>query len=221
MSCGDRRPMGLVAVVLLTGCTAGQGPSRPAVVAATSAVSTDAPVLRPKPITATPTPVFAAPRDAARTPAATGDALLPPSFIDYTDPRVVADAYTRARGRYTWTDPAGYARAQTSAGLATPALVRRSAPTAAAVDRLVTAHESSGVTAVATTVAKPTAGQPAAGDTTVYITCSFTTAVTYRGMTRPDVESQVWELRLLRGPDGRWRVDAVTSAAAADPVDEH
>jgi len=209
---------GLVAALLLTSCAAGRDQASPAAPPTTPAAapSTDAPVPRASPITATPTPRVAAPTTAA--PAS--DVLLPPPAVDYGDPRAVADAYTRARGRYTWTDTAGYARAQTAAELATPTLAARSAPDPTAVDQLVTAQETSGVTAIATTPTGALAGQPPANDATTYVTCTFSTAVTYRGAAGPDVEDQVWTLRLQRGADSQWRVDAVTAATAADPVED-
>lgn len=193
--------MGTLAVSALAGCGG----------AATLSASRHMPPVASR---AAPTLNSLTPRDASVTQSTGMPVGAPPAAhrqrpavasVVPQDPLGVARGYVTARNTYRYDDVAGYSAALTVPGYATAAFAARSRPDAAALTRVRTAREVSTVQVVAVQVD----GEAPNTASTRYVEVSLTSTLTYRGDGSGRPQRQVWTLRLVQQPKGRWRVDGV------------
>lgn len=163
---------------------------------------------------AAPTLRSLTPRDSSVTQLAGRPAAAPPAAhrrrpavaaVVLQDPLGVARGYVTARNTYRYDDVAGYSAALTVPGYATAAFAARSRPDAAALTRVRTAREVSTVKVLTVQVD----GEAPNTATTRYVQVSFTSTLTYRGDGSGRPQRQVWTLRLVQQPHGRWLVDGI------------
>jgi len=121
------------------------------------------------------------------------------------DPLGVARGYVTARNTYRYDDVAGYSAALTATGRTTTGFAARSRPDAAALARVRMAQEASTVKVLTVRMD----GEAPNTATTRYVQVSFTSTLTYRGDGSGRPQRQVWTLRLVQQPHGRWHVDGV------------
>ncbi len=124
-------------------------------------------------------------------------------------PTVLAHDYVLARLTYRYDDPTGYAGALTAPAYATAAFAARSRPTAAELARVRLAQEVSTVRVLTAQVD----GEAPNTAATRYVDVTFLSSQAYRGDGSGRAQRQVWTLRLLRDPAGRWRVDGVPATS--------
>lgn len=147
-------------------------------------------------------------RDAARQHRRTAQALAISTArqVDYRDPLAVARGYVAARNSYRYDDVAGYRAALAAPAFTTPAFAARSAPSAAALIRLFTAHETSAVRIGGAELADEAPNSGSAR----YVVVTCTTTTTYRG--GGSTRLAAWTVRLVPVGPNHWRVDGVLSA---------
>jgi hypothetical protein len=163
---------------------------------------------------AAPTLRSLTPRDSSVTQLAGRPAGAPPAAhrqrpavasVVLQDPLGVARGYVSVRNTYRYNDVAGYSAALTATGWTTTGFAARSRPDAAALARVRMAQEVSTVKVVAVRMD----GEAPNTATTRYVQVSFTSTLTYRGDGSGRPQRQVWTLRLVQQPHGRWLVDGV------------
>lgn len=214
----------LAGSVAVSACSAQATPDTAAPAANTTTVATMPPASSRPPTAASffavtassqaaPTPVLSRPGDVTQHPAAS---LVPSrptgrsspasaAGVDYADPLGVAVRYVTRRLTYRYDDLAGYRAALTAPAFTTPTFAARSEPNGAALARVQTAQETSGVRVGAAEVE----GEAPNTATTQFVSVACTTTTTYRG--GGGTALATWTLRLVQAPPGQWRVDGVLS----------
>jgi len=154
------------------------------------------------------------PRDSSVTQSAGRPAGAPPAAhrrrpavasVVPQDPLGVARGYVTVRNTYRYDNVAGYSAALTATGWTTTRFAARSRPDAAALARVRMAQEVSVVKVLTVRMD----GEAPNTATTRYVQVSFTSTLTYRGDGSGRAQRQVWTLRLIQQPHGRWLVDGV------------
>jgi hypothetical protein len=148
-------------------------------------------------VTRTALPPVIAPR--------TSRAKTAASAVNHADPIAVAHIYVMVRLTYRFDDPAGYARAVLAPAYTTVAFAARSRVDSQAGARLRAAQEVSTVKVLTVRVD----GEAPNTASTRYVEVSFISTLAYRGDGSGRPQRQVWTLRLVQQPQGRWRVDGV------------
>ena len=124
-------------------------------------------------------------------------------------PAVLAHDYVLARLTYRYDDPAGYAGALTAPAYTTAAFAARSRPTAPELAQVRLAQEVSTVRVLTAQVD----GEAPNTATVRYVDVTFLSTQAYRGAGSGQAQRQVWTLRLLHDPAGRWRVDGAPATS--------